>query len=50
MFNKKESRKVQVIKAAKEMIAAKRDMIAYSKKEISKKELDARKVKLALPL
>ena len=44
------SNKEQVIEAAKKIIAAKRDVIAYSNKEISKKELNDRGIKLAMPL
>ena len=42
--------KVHIIEAAKKMMAAKKDAIAYSKKEISKEELNDRGVKLTMPL
>lgn len=46
----KEINKKQIVEAAKKMLADKKSIIAYSKGEISKKELNDRGVKLAMPL
>ena len=42
--------KEKVVEAAKNLVAAKKDVIAYSNKEISKTELNDKGTKLALPL
>ena len=42
--------KEQIIAAVKKIIAAKKDVIAYSNKEISKKQLNDRGIRLAMPL
>ncbi|MEM9858515.1 MAG: hypothetical protein AAF843_14225 [Bacteroidota bacterium] len=42
--------KEKIINAAKKIVAEKKNTIAYSKKEISKKELNDRGVRLTLPL
>lgn len=42
--------KKAVIEAAKKMLESKKNILAYSNREISKKELNERGVKLAMPL
>lgn len=49
MNTSKENRD-RIIAAAKKMVENKKAVIAYSKGEISKKELNERGVKLAMPL
>jgi thiazole synthase ThiGH ThiG subunit len=46
----KNANKNQIIEAARKIVAAKKDVIAYSNKEISKKQLNDRGTKLAMPL
>ncbi|UII26539.1 hypothetical protein LVD15_25125 [Fulvivirga maritima] len=44
------SQKENIKEAAKKMTAAKKNIIAFSNKEISKKELNDRGIKLTMPL
>lgn len=46
----KNNKNEETIKAAKKMLDAKKDILAYSNGEISKTELNGRGVKLAMPL
>ena len=49
-MNVDKDHKARIISAAKKLIADKKSIIVYSKGEISKKELDDRGVRLAMPL
>ena len=49
MATKKVNKK-NVVAAAKKMVESKKNIIAYSKGKISKKELNEKGVKLAMPL
>lgn len=42
--------KEKIIQAAKKLVEDKKSILAYSKGEISKKELNERGIKLAMPL
>jgi thiazole synthase ThiGH ThiG subunit len=42
--------KEKIIQAAKKLVQDKKDILAYSNGEITKKQLDERGVKLAMPL
>lgn len=45
-----EENKEKIIQAAKKIMQDKKDIIAYTQGKITKKELDERGVKLAMPL
>ena len=49
-MNTSDKNKERIIAAAKKMVENKKALIAYSKGEISKKELNERGIKLAMPL